>query len=113
MFHQGRARVGRVAVRWQGRSRAFKPHAACLRSDPCLQVWVRPASATTLWADAHKEDQRRQRTAAQLNRVRSARYKLDLAFKAKKMSIHVVFLKARERPGEICGLGRWFFYDVH
>jgi hypothetical protein len=87
MFHLGRAPVGRVAVRWQG--------------------------ATTLWADAHKEEQRRQRTAAQLNRVRSARYKLDLAFEAKKMSIHVVFLEARERPGEICGLGRWFFYDPH
>jgi hypothetical protein len=46
----------------------------------------------------------RQRTAAQLNRVRSARYKLDLALEAKKVSIHVVFLEARKRPGEICGL---------
>ncbi|XVJ71125.1 MAG: hypothetical protein HEQ39_17055 [Rhizobacter sp.] len=104
MFHEGRARVGCVAVRWQGRGRAFKPHAACLRSGQCLQALARPARATTLWADAHKEEQRRQRTVAQLNRVRSARYKLDLVLEVKKVSVHVVFLEERERPGETCGL---------
>ena len=70
--------MGCVAVRWQG--------------------------ATTRWADAHKEEQRRKQPVAQLNRVRSARYKLDLALEAKKVNIHVVFFEARERPGEICGL---------
>jgi 2-keto-4-pentenoate hydratase len=49
---------------------------------------VRPARATTRWADAHKEEQRGQRAAAQLNRVRSARYKFDLAVEARKVSIH-------------------------
>ena len=90
MFHQGRARVGCGAVRWQGRSGAFKPDAACPRSDPCLQAWVRPARETTLRARAREEEQRSQRAAARLNRVCSARTKLDLALEAKKGSIHAV-----------------------
>jgi hypothetical protein len=61
---------------------------------------------TTLRARAREEEQRRQRTASQLNRVRSARYKLDLALEAKKVRIRAVFLEARERPGEISGLSR-------
>jgi hypothetical protein len=77
IFHQGRARVGCDAVRWQG--------------------------ATTLRARAREEDQRRQRTAAWLNRVCSARYKLDLALEAKKVSIHAVLRGIEERPGEISG----------
>ncbi len=78
IFHQGRARVGCDAVRWQG--------------------------VTTLRARAREEEQRRQRAAARLNRVRSARYKLDLALEAKKVSIHAVLRGIGERPGEICGL---------
>jgi hypothetical protein len=57
IFHQGRARVGCDAVRWQGE--------------------------TTLRARAREEEQRSQRAAARLNRVCSARYKLDLALEAK------------------------------
>jgi hypothetical protein len=64
MFHQGRARVGCDAVRWQGEM--------------------------TLRARAREEEQRSQRTSARLNQVCSARYKLDLALEAKKVSIHVV-----------------------
>ncbi|XVJ71470.1 MAG: M48 family metallopeptidase [Rhizobacter sp.] len=78
MFHQGRARVGRAAVHWQG--------------------------VTTLRARARKEEQRGQRTAARRNRVCSARTKLDLAFEAEKVSIHAVLRGIEERPGEICGL---------
>jgi hypothetical protein len=80
MFHQGRARVGGAAVRWQ--------------------------DVTTLRARAREEEQRSQRAAAPLNRVRSARYKLDLALEAKKVSIHAVLRDIRERPGEISGLAR-------
>ena len=79
IFHQGRARVGGDAVRWRG--------------------------VTTLRACAREEEQRGQRAAARLNRVCSARYKLDLALEANKMSIHAVFRGIEERPGEICGLG--------
>jgi hypothetical protein len=79
MFHQVRARVGGYAVRWQG--------------------------VTTLRARAREEEQRSQRAAAPLNRVRSARNKLDLALEAKKVSIHAVLRDIRERPGEISGLG--------
>ncbi len=78
IFHHGRARVGCDAVRWQGE--------------------------TTLRARARKEEQRGKRAAARLNRVRSARYKLDLTLEAKKVRIHAVFLEARERPGEKSGL---------
>jgi hypothetical protein len=78
MFHQGRARVGCDAVRWQG--------------------------ATTLRARAREEEQRGQRTAARLNRVCSARTLLDLVLEAKKVSIHAVLRGIEERPGEICGL---------
>ncbi len=49
-------------------------------------------------------EQRRQRTAAQLNRVCSARHKLDLALEAKKVSIHAVLRRIEERPGETSGL---------
>jgi hypothetical protein len=69
--------VGRDAVRWQGE--------------------------TTLRARARKEEQRRQRTAARLNRVCSARYKLDLVVEAGKASIHVVLRDTGKRPGETCG----------
>ena len=65
IFHQGRARVGCDAVRWQ--------------------------DETTQRACARKEDQRRQRAAARRNRVCSARYTLDLALEAAKVSIHAVF----------------------
>jgi hypothetical protein len=78
IFRQGRARVGCDAVCWQGE--------------------------TKLRARAREEEQRRQRTASRLNRVRSARYKLDLALEAKKVRIRAVFPEARERPGEISGL---------
>jgi hypothetical protein len=66
---------------------------------------VRWQGETTLRARAREEEQRRQRAAARLNRVRSARYKLDLALEAKKVSIHAVLRGKEERPGEICGLG--------
>ncbi len=49
-------------------------------------------------------EQRSQRAAARLNRVCSARTKLDLALEAKKVSIHAVLRGIEERPGEICGL---------
>ena len=65
---------------------------------------VRWQGETTLRARARKEEQRSQRAAARLNRVCSARYKLDLALEAKKVSIHAVLLGIGERPGEICGL---------
>ena len=51
----GRARVGGDAVRWQGVAQACPA--------PCLGL--------TLRAAARKEEQRRQRDAALLNRVRS------------------------------------------
>ncbi len=79
IFHQGHARVGCDAVRWQGE--------------------------TTLRARAREEEQRRQRAAAQLNRACSARYKLDLALEAETMSIHAMLRDVIERPGEISGLG--------
>jgi hypothetical protein len=79
IFHQGRARVGCDAVRWQGE--------------------------TTLRARAREEEQRGQRAAARLNRVCSARYKLDLALEATKVSIRAVLRRIEERPGEISGLG--------
>jgi hypothetical protein len=66
---------------------------------------VRWQGATTLRARAREEEQRRQRAAAQLNRVCSARHKLDLALEAKKVSIHAVLRGIEERPGEISGLG--------
>ena len=81
IFHQGRARVGGDAVRRQG--------------------------VTTLRARARKEEQRGQRAAAPLNRVRSARYELDWVLEAKKLSIHAVLRDIGERPGEICGLERF------
>jgi hypothetical protein len=40
-------------------------------------------------------EQRRKRAAAQLNRVCSARTKLDLALEAKKVSIHAVLLEKK------------------
>ncbi len=95
--------MGCDAVRWQGRSKGFKPHVACLRSDPRLQARVRPARETTLRARAREEEQRRQRAAARLNRVCSARTKLDLALEAKKVSIHLVLRGIEERPGENAG----------
>jgi hypothetical protein len=64
VFHQGHDRVGCNAVRWQ--------------------------EETTMRARAREEEQRCQRAAAQLNRVCSGRYKLDLALEAKKVSIHEV-----------------------
>ena len=67
---------------------------------------VRWQGETTLRARARKEEQRSQRAAARLNRVCSARYKLDLALEAKKVSIHAVLRGIEERPGEICGLKR-------
>ena len=65
---------------------------------------VRWQGVTTLRAHARKEEQRSQRAAARLNRVCSARTKLDLALEAKKVSIHAVLPGIEERPGEICGL---------
>jgi hypothetical protein len=65
---------------------------------------VRWQGETTLRALARKEEQRGKRAAARLNRVRSARYKLDLTLEAKKVRIHAVFIEARERPGEKSGL---------
>ena len=87
IFRQGRARVGCDAVCWQGE--------------------------TTLRARAREEEQRGQRAAARLNRACSAWYKLDLAFEAKKVSIHAVLRGIRERPGEICGLRRGPAVSVH
>ncbi len=66
---------------------------------------VRWQGVTTLRARAREEEQRSPRAAARLNRVCSARYKLDLALEAKKVSIHVVLRDIGQRPGEICGLG--------
>jgi hypothetical protein len=56
---------------------------------------VRWQGETTLRARAREEEQRRQRAAAQLNRVCSARTKLDLALEAKKVSIHAVLLEKK------------------
>jgi hypothetical protein len=57
----GRARVGRDAVRWQG--------------------------ATTLRAHAREEEQRRQRTVARLNRVRSALTRMVMVIVSSERSI--------------------------
>jgi hypothetical protein len=67
---------------------------------------VRPARETTLRARAREEEQRGQRAAAPLNRVCSARTKLDLALEAIKERIHAVLQDTRERLGEISGLVR-------
>ncbi|MFM2448749.1 MAG: hypothetical protein RIS44_1199 [Pseudomonadota bacterium] len=81
IFHRGCARVGCGAVRWQG--------------------------ATTLRARAREEEQRSKRAAAWLNRLCSARYKLDLALEANKVSIHAVLQGIGKRPGEYPGqMGR-------
>ncbi len=66
---------------------------------------VRWQGVTTLRARAREEEQRSQRAAARLNRVCSARYKLDLVLEAMQVSIHAVLRGIEERPGEICGLG--------
>ena len=68
----GRARVSCDTVGWQGWSREFGQHAAGLRNGLRLQAQTRPARATTLRAYAREEEQRGQRAAARLNRVRSA-----------------------------------------
>ena len=60
----GRARVGRAAVRWQG--------------------------ATTLRAHAREEEQRRQRAAARLNRVRSALTQTVRVAVGRDLSVHAV-----------------------
>ena len=60
----GRARVGRDAVRWQG--------------------------ATTRRAHAREEEQRRQRAAARLNRVRSALTQTVRVVVGRDLSIHAV-----------------------
>jgi hypothetical protein len=104
IFQQGHVRVGCDAVRWQGCSRAFGQPAVRLRNDPRLQARVRPARETTLRARAREEEQRGRRAAARLNRACSAWTKLDLAFEAKKVSIHAVLRDIGERPGEISGL---------
>jgi hypothetical protein len=65
---------------------------------------VRWQGETTLRARAREKEQRGQRAAARLNRACSAWYKLNLAFEAKKVSIHAVLRGIRERPGEISGL---------
>ena len=65
---------------------------------------VRWQGETTLRADARKEEQRSQRAATRLNRVCSARYKLEMELEAKKVSIRAVLRGIEERPGEICGL---------
>jgi hypothetical protein len=89
------------AVRWQGettlRARARKAetgHKQSLRT-VCACRGPQPLALA---------EQRSKRAAARLNRVRSARYKLDLALEAKKVSIHAVLRGIEERPGEICGL---------
>ena len=64
----GRARVGGDAVRWQG--------------------------ATTLRAPARKEEQRRQRDAALLNRVRSGVTHEVTVGVDRKVRIHAVFPEA-------------------
>jgi TatD DNase family protein len=62
-------------------------------------------------------EQRGKQAAAQLNRVCSARYKLDLALEAKKISIHAVLRGIEKRPGEIFGLDegmiRPMWIDTH
>ncbi|MCZ2438600.1 MAG: hypothetical protein LC119_00305 [Burkholderiales bacterium] len=58
----GRARVDRAAVRWQG--------------------------ATTLRARAREKEQRRQRTAARLNQVRSVLTRMVTCAVGTKLSVH-------------------------
>ena len=71
----GRARVGGDAVRWHGVAQACPA--------PCLGL--------TLRAAARKEEQRRQRDAALLNRVRSGVTHEVMAGVGRKMRIHAVF----------------------
>ena len=73
----GRARVGGDAVRWQG--------------------------ATTLRALARKEEQRRQRDAALLNRVRSGVTQEVKAGVGRKVCIHAMF--AADASGQLRFLG--------
>jgi hypothetical protein len=101
IFHQRHGRVGCDAVRWQGvttlRARAREAetgHKQSLRT-VCACRGPKPLALA---------EQRGQRAVARLNRVCSARTKLDLALEAKKLSIHTVLRGIEERPGEICGL---------
>ena len=70
----GRARVGGDAVRWQGLAQACPA--------PCLGL--------TLRAPARKEEQRRQRDAALLNRVRSGVTHEVMAGVGRKVCVPVV-----------------------
>jgi hypothetical protein len=54
-------------------------------------------------ARAREQKQRGRRAAARLKRACRARYKLALAFEAKKVSIHAVLRDIGQRPGERSG----------
>jgi hypothetical protein len=101
MFHQGRARVGCDAVRWQGET---TPRARAREAETGHKQSLRTVCACRGPKPLALAEQRRQRAAARLNRVCSARTKLDLVLEAEKLSIHEVLWDIEERPGEICGL---------
>ena len=93
--------MGCDAVRWQGettlRARAREAESGHKQSLRTVCASRRPKPLALA-------EQRGKQAAARLNRVCSARYKLDLALEAKKVSIHAVLRGIEERPGEICGL---------
>ena len=95
--------MGCDAVGWQGWSREFGQHAARLRNGLRLQAQTRPARETTLRAHAREEEQRGQRAAAQLNRVRSALTQPVKVVVWKKLNIHAVH--PAEESGQLPFLG--------
>jgi hypothetical protein len=99
----GHTRVGCDAMRWQGCSRAFGQPAVRLRNDQRLQALVRPARETTRWARAHKEEQRCQRIAAQLNRACSALTQAVEVVVVRNISIHAVL--PADASGQLRDLG--------
>ena len=99
----GRGRVSCDAVGWQGWSREFGQHAARLRNGLRLQAQTRPARATTLRAHAREEEQRSQRAAARLNRVRSAFTQPVKVVVRRQVNIHAAY--AAEESGQLPFLG--------
>jgi len=85
IFHQGRARVGCDAVRWQG--------------------------VTTLRARAREEEQRRQRTAAQVNRVCSAFNQELMGLVYRNLHVHNGF--PAEESGQLPDLGSACIRQIH
>jgi len=100
----GRARAGRDAARWQGRARTQGAlRAACAWRGGGRPRPPRPARPTTLRAHAREEEQRGQRVAAWLNRVRSAVTEAVRVVVAGNPNVHAVL--PAEESGQLGFLG--------